>query len=130
MLIQNNSGLFQDKQGDSLLAIGFASSGAETSWQFFTSVTLVLLIIYQAFTFLITMYLLVSIWRERHLGEKYYVGDRVPRVSGIVWISIGVKLGAIDSVLGFVNGGFPVVLTRRVLRLFSRCCIAFGSVHL
>jgi hypothetical protein len=39
------------------------------------------------------------------------------------WTAAGVKLGAIETVLGFTDAGFGQDITRRVLRLLSRACL-------
>lgn len=51
---------------------------------------------------------------------------QIPRLRGISWIAVGAKLGVVETLLGFVDGGFPVVLVRRILRLLNRVCLVYG----
>ncbi|THH04545.1 hypothetical protein EW145_g5446 [Phellinidium pouzarii] len=119
----------QDAVGQSFLAIGFSSSSNQSLWQFFTSVTLVLLIVFQATIFCFTIYLAIFIFRERRVRRSYVEDYNPPTGKGIAWVSLGVKLGAIETVLGFVSDGVSVVLARRILRMFSRVCLAIGSLQ-
>jgi hypothetical protein len=48
---------------------------------------------------------------------------------GTGWIAGGIKLGAIETVIGFAQGGFGGALTRRLLRLFSRLAIVIGLIR-
>lgn len=121
--------VLQDSQGQSFLAIGFGRAGDETIWQFFTSVALVLLIVIQAFIFCFSIYVAVSLLQERRLSRSFFEGCDMPTIRGVVWIALGVKLGAIETVLGFVNDGFAIILTRRILRMASRCCLGIGALH-
>ncbi|KAG5219378.1 hypothetical protein IMY05_C4935000200 [Salix suchowensis] len=53
--------------------------------------------------------------------------DKITLFKGTAWILAGVKLGAVETVVGFVtSGGFGVSLTRRVLRMLSRAFIIIG----
>ncbi|OBZ77121.1 hypothetical protein A0H81_03158 [Grifola frondosa] len=45
---------------------------------------------------------------------------------GLGWIVVGMKLGAIETVVGFAQGGFTVALIRRILRLLGRGCLIIG----
>lgn len=47
---------------------------------------------------------------------------------GLGWIVAGMKLGAIETVIGFAHGGFGVAFTRRVLRLLAHACLIIGIV--
>lgn len=112
-----------------LLGIGFTSSTDQTLWQFFASVTLVLLLIYQGFFFLCSVYVGASLSQERRVGGSFFEGFTVPTISGVVWMAIGVKLGFAETVLGFVSGGFSVIMARRALRMLCRCCMIIGSLQ-
>jgi hypothetical protein len=91
-------------------------------WLFFTSLTFAMLMAYQAtvfcFSFLRLVWLLV----------KRYRGEHDIRVGGIAWVSAGVKLGALEAVLGFAGGTFEVSMTRRVLRFMGRACLCIGLI--
>ncbi|KAG1721448.1 hypothetical protein EDB19DRAFT_1917312 [Suillus lakei] len=57
----------------------------------------------------------------KHTDEHHFF-------NGTGWISIGIKLGAIESIVGFTAGGFAVPLTRRILRLIGRVCMIIGAL--
>ncbi len=48
-------------------------------------------------------------------------------VEGNIWISVGVKLGVIEVVLGFVQGGFGVVFARRFFAWFREYAYSQAS---
>lgn len=45
---------------------------------------------------------------------------------GIVWINIGIKLGVIETVTGFLFFGIPIAYVRRALRMLSRAFLCVG----
>lgn len=49
-------------------------------------------------------------------------------IRGTGWISGGVKLGAIETAVGFAQGGFSGAFTRRLIRLFGRLCLVIGLI--
>ncbi|KAI5120539.1 hypothetical protein M0805_004547 [Coniferiporia weirii] len=120
--------VLQDAVGQSFLAIGFSKPSDQSDWQIFTDLTLVLLIILQAFVFFYTVYLVISLLRSRRIGRSNSEEYTPPTVGGVIWISVGVKLGAIETALGFVGSEVSVVLARRILRMLSRVCLAAGSL--
>jgi hypothetical protein len=121
------------------LAVQFNSNLAKVAWTLFNSSGLALMILYQAIVFTLCLFRIFRQWTPsssgssdagRTLTEK---GERSERsrlrggkTGGFVWICIGVKLGAIEALLGFIPNGFETVLARRLLRLFSRVLIAYG----
>ena len=52
--------------------------------------------------------------------------DRSVRLRGVGWIAAGIKLGAIEVLLGFVPNGFGMTLSRRLFRLVGRLMLAWG----
>lgn len=48
------------------------------------------------------------------------------RMQGIGWIAAGIKLGAIEALLGFVPNGFGMALSRRLFRVAGRLMLAWG----
>ncbi|KAL5497809.1 hypothetical protein ACEPAH_2740 [Sanghuangporus vaninii] len=121
--------VLQNSQGQSYLAIGFGTGNDQTIWRFLTSMTLALLIILQASMFFLSIYVAMSLIQQRRTGHTVFEGHDVPTLSGVVWIAMGVKIGVIETLLGFVSGGFSIVLARRILRMLSRCCLAFGALE-
>ena len=120
--------MFENAVGQMLLGIGFSSSALQTLSQIFASITLVILILYQAFFFLSSVYVGASLAQERRVGGNFFEGFTMPTMAGIIWLSIGIKMGFVETILGFVNGGFSIILARRVLRMTSRCCLIIGSL--
>ncbi|KAF9045529.1 hypothetical protein BJ165DRAFT_1477986 [Panaeolus papilionaceus] len=111
----------------STVVVGFASKREEELWTFFTSVTLAVLTLFQAIVFSITFFrLFQALGHQRRIEEKKT--DMAHLIKGAAWISAAVKLGAIETVVGFGGGGFGVALTRRILRLLSRACLCIGLV--
>lgn len=43
-------------------------------------------------------------------------------------MTTGIKLGAIETVIGFAPMGFGGAFTRRIIRLLARACLAIGVV--
>jgi hypothetical protein len=43
-------------------------------------------------------------------------------------MATGIKLGAIETVVGFAPAGFGGAITRRILRLLGRACLIVGIV--
>ena len=113
------------ENGDSL-SIGFAKSGDETAWQFFTSIMLAFLAVTQVEVVMLATFTGIQESRGRSIPEN---PSLQPTVRGIVWITIGTVLGAIETLLGFAVGGFEVVLVRRILRMFSRIILTTGTLY-
>jgi hypothetical protein len=104
--------LFLDKRSDLL-------------WAFFTSLTLALLTAFQAAVFSFSFFRVVrAILNQRRIENKG--SDKAHLFNGIIWLSGGVKIGALESLVGLFGGGFGLALTRRIMRMMSRACIAVG----
>lgn len=107
--------------------IGFSSQSSWTLNVFFSSLSLALMTLFQAIVFMVTGFrLVVAVINQRRfdsLGQ-----DAVHMVKGIGWMAAGMKLGAIESLIGFAGGGFGIVLTRRLLRFLARACLCIGVV--
>ena len=117
--------MLQDILGNRVLAIGFRGSGEQAVWQFFNSVTLAMLLTFQAVVFFLSFYHFIKPFVSRN-SAKDTEGDLKPKPylhKGIGWIALGVKLGAIETLLGFVDGHYNIIIARRVLRLVSRACM-------
>ncbi|KAJ8520515.1 hypothetical protein ONZ45_g2658 [Pleurotus djamor] len=112
----------------------------------FANMTLTLLTSYQAISFFLAFYrLLRALYAQRNMevgdSSSNYSDDRdslgekgtspnqekIVLFKGTAWIAGGLKLGAIESVVGFVTtGGFDLSLSRRILRTLSRALIIIG----
>lgn len=109
-----------------VIVIGFSSSNQQGLWTFFTSLTLALLTGFQAAIFGFAFFRLTqAILDQRRIRSQSNVLKAHP-IKGIGWICGSLKLGAIETVIGFAGGGFGVVLTRRILRLLVRISLCIG----
>ena len=105
--------------------IGFIDSRQETLWTFFSSVTLALLAGCQATVFFFTFLRLVhAILSKRRIETSSM--DAAHFLRGIPWLSAALKLGSIETVVGFAGGQFGVAFTRRMFRFLSRACLCIG----
>ena len=109
------------------VAIGFVNSSDQSLWTFFSSLTLALLTTYQAINFVLTFYQLIRALVDKRRIEVMK-SDEAHMVRGMGWISLGIKLGAIESVIGFAPSSFGSAFTRRILRFIGRACLIIGVV--
>ena len=110
-----------------IVVIGFKNSKDQSLWTFFSALTLALLTAYQAISFTISFYQLIRVIINKRRIEVSG-SDEAHMARGIGWIAAGLKLGAIESVVGYANAGFGGAFTRRVLRLIGRACLIIGVV--
>lgn len=113
--------------GLSTVAIGFNSPSDQNFWFFFTSLTLALLTAFQAVAFCITFIRLIRAFISQRNFEAT-ASDQAYLFRGTAWIAGALKLGAIETVIGFVPSSFGIVLTRRILRFLSRAFLCIGIV--
>ncbi|KAF7366314.1 hypothetical protein MSAN_00887600 [Mycena sanguinolenta] len=111
--------------GRPVLAIGFESFNDQQIWTFFTSLTLALLTAFEAINFCFAFYRLIRAFVDQRRIETTS-SDSAHLIRGIGWISGGFKLGAIETVIGFAQGGFGGALTRRVVRFLARAFLIVG----
>jgi len=111
----------------SVMAIGFSNVKNQTLWTFFTSLTLALLTGYQAINFSFAFYRMVTALLEQRRIEATS-SDEAHLFRGIGWITGGLKLGAIETVLGFTAGGFERSMVRRIMRFLARATLCIGLV--
>lgn len=103
----------------------FLDKRSDLLWSFFTSLTLALLTAFQAAVFSFAFFRLVrAILNQRRIENNAL--DKAHLFNGIVWLCAGVKIGALESLVGLFGGGFGLALTRRIMRMMSRGCIAVG----
>ncbi|KAJ7616367.1 hypothetical protein DFH06DRAFT_1307130 [Mycena polygramma] len=113
--------------GRQVVAIGFQSLSDQQIWTFLTSLTLALLTAFQAINFCFAFYRLIRAFIDQRRIETTST-DQAHLIRGIGWITGGLKLGAIETVIGFANGGFGGAMTRRVLRFLARAFLIIGIV--
>ena len=97
---------------------------------FFSSLTLVLFIVFQALNFCACFYRLVqAAVDQRRIDITAHGNDNERHLfNGIGWITLGIKLGTIETIVGFASGDFGLVLTRRILRFLGRACLIIGVI--
>lgn len=96
---------------------------------FFNSLTLVLLVIFQALNFLACFFrLFQAIQNHRRIQETGNNDNEIHLFNGIGWMTAGIKLGVVESVIGFAAGDFGLTLTRRILRMLGRALLIVGIV--
>ncbi|KAI1792807.1 hypothetical protein LXA43DRAFT_317147 [Ganoderma leucocontextum] len=110
-----------------VLGVGFSDPTPE---MFLSSVTLVLLTAFQAANFCIAFYRLVrALSHQRTLDASQQEKEMEAHLfRGLGWIVAGMKLGAIETVIGFAQGGFGIAFTRRLLRLLAHACLVIGII--
>lgn len=65
---------------------------------------------------------------QRRIDNTQRTEDEVHLFNGLGWITVGIKLGAIESIIGFVDASFGLAMTRRILKLLGRACLIIGVV--
>ncbi|PVG04022.1 hypothetical protein CPB86DRAFT_313851 [Serendipita vermifera] len=117
------------------LAIKFDSPLAKTAWTLLSSAGSALLILYQFITFCLSAFRVYRNWSYSKTSASSNSGRRekgiddqssIFRLRGIGWVAAGIKLGAIEVLLGFIMNGFEMTLSRRLLRLMGRAMLAYG----
>jgi hypothetical protein len=111
----------------SIMAIGFSSDKNQAVWTFFSSLTIAILTAYQAINFCLTFYQLIRVFIDQRRIDASQ-SDEAHLFHGIGWIATGIKLGALESVVGFAPAGFGGAITRRILRMLGRACLIIGIV--
>ncbi|KAJ7080976.1 hypothetical protein B0H15DRAFT_475780 [Mycena belliarum] len=113
--------------GREVVAIGFRNINDQQLWTFLTSLTLALLTAFEAINFCFAFHRLVRAFIDQRRIETTST-DQAHLIRGIGWITGGFKLGAIETVIGFANGGFGGALVRRIVRLLARAFLIIGIV--
>ncbi|GJE93454.1 hypothetical protein PsYK624_096130 [Phanerochaete sordida] len=115
------------KPNSSEIGVKYADATLEL---FFNSLTLVLLVIFQAVTFSTCFYRLIQALLDQRRIDVTANGNDHERhfINGTGWIALGVKLGALESIIGFASGDFGLTLTRRILRFLGRACLIIGAI--
>ncbi|KAK1230563.1 hypothetical protein PQX77_006340 [Marasmius sp. AFHP31] len=95
--------------------------------KFMSSFSLAFLTAYQAMNFSFAFFRLAKAFLNSRRIENDSA-DEVVLFKGMGWINGGLKLGAIETVIGFADPGFGTSLTRRIFRLLARGCLVIGLV--
>lgn len=112
-------------------AVGTGDDRAHFARTFINSTCLALLAIYQVATFfLILARLARALVGQRSLEvQGVSSSDRRHLFRGTGWMAVGVKLGVVETAVGFASGSFGLFFTRRLLRLLGRACLIIGTVR-
>ncbi|TFK29444.1 hypothetical protein FA15DRAFT_700042 [Coprinopsis marcescibilis] len=109
------------------MLIGFDNPTSLQINTFFSSLTLALLIVFQAIVFLIVFFrLITALMNQRSFQNTGR--DAAHLINGVAWLSLGMKLGAIETTIGFAGGMFGLVITRRIIRFVGRACLCIGII--
>lgn len=96
-----------------------------SQWLSLSQLSLALYTAFQMLSFFLAFYRLDKAFLDQQRIETTHADER-HHFNGIGWITVGIKLGAIESIVGFAMGGFAVPFSRRILRLFSRSSLIIG----
>ncbi|TFY72564.1 hypothetical protein EVG20_g434 [Dentipellis fragilis] len=111
-------------------AIGNGDASMQSIRDFLNSLGLVLLTVYQVATFFIVIvHLAAAIVNQRSIEAQANEDNEAHLFRGTGWMALGIKFGAIESIIGFATGSFGIFFTRRFLRMISRACIIIGVVR-
>jgi len=116
---------FENGRKRRIIAVGFTN---ETVRSFMDGLVLVLFVIFQALNFCAVFLRLVKAFLNQRRIDTSEKGseDEVHLFNGLGWIAAGIKLGAVEGLIGFAAGGFGEALTRRILRFLGRACLVIG----
>jgi hypothetical protein len=113
------------------LVVTFDSNTWKTVWTLLNSAGLALLVLYQFMAFVLSSFRIYRYWSRVATHNDSISRPDTPGQStmgGLGWLAAGIKLGAIEVLLGFtfISDGVEMVLPRRLLRLLSRCMLAWA----
>ncbi|KAG2058129.1 hypothetical protein BDR06DRAFT_994768 [Suillus hirtellus] len=106
------------------LMIDFTNKN-ESLWLSLCQLSLALYTNYQCLTAFLALYRLCTALFDQLRIDTNNTDER-HFFNGTGWIAFGIKVGAVEGIIGFAAGGFAIPLSRRILRLVSRVCIIVG----
>lgn len=114
--------------GKTTLGVGFANASALGPWNIIANTTLALVTAYQAVHFCVAF---LHFFQKAFRGERAFSTAserdlRLYSMSGTGWLAAGLKLGAVETVLGFAGFTFAPTIVRRVLRVLGRAFMLIG----
>ena len=110
--------------GREIIIVGFTN---DTVRSFMDGLVLVLFVVFQALNFgAIFLRLVKAFLNQRQIDTAAGGDNEVQLFNGSGWVAGGIKLGAVEAVIGFAQGGFGEALTRRILRFLGRACLIIG----
>jgi hypothetical protein len=109
------------------VAVGFNSQTTRDAWTAISDTSLVLLALYQGIVFVLVAVRLFKVWNRQKKAEIGGGASQTKyRTRGLGWIAFALFVGAVEAIVGFVHGGFEVILARRLLHVLSRGGLVVG----
>lgn len=109
-----------------LIGVRFQNEGLRL---FFSSLALVVFTSFQALNFCVCFYrIIMALVNQKRIDASTGNDQEAHLFNGIGWMTVGIKFGAIESVVGFALGEFGVPLTRRILHMIGRACLIIGVI--
>lgn len=106
------------------LMIDFTNKN-ESLWLSLCQLSLALYTNYQCLTAFLALYRLYTALFDQLRIDTNNTDER-HFFNGTGWIAFGIKVGAVEGIIGFAAGGFAIPFSRRILRLVSRVCMIVG----
>ncbi|KAG2095679.1 uncharacterized protein F5147DRAFT_717777 [Suillus discolor] len=106
------------------LMIDFTNKN-ESLWLSLCQLSLALYTNYQCLTAFFALYRLCTALFDQLRIDTHNTDER-HFFNGTGWIAFGIKVGAVEGIIGFAAGGFAIPLSRRILRMVSRVCMIIG----
>lgn len=127
MLRESPTGFVEFSHHSKSIGVKYTETGIQ---MFFNTFTLVLFMSYQALCFCMCFYRLVHAMVDQRRIDVTAQGNDNERhlFHGTAWLALGIKLGAVETVVGFATGDFGLSLTRRILRFVGRACLIIGVI--
>ncbi|KAF7986074.1 hypothetical protein HWV62_41471 [Athelia sp. TMB] len=106
---------------------GFKTSYFYGTHTFVASLTLALLSLFSALSFLLLAY--QSLLVLTHDSPTTSSQERVHLMCGLPYLALGTKLAFIDAIAGFAPMAFSGILFRRLLRFGGRIALVWGGIN-
>ncbi|KAG9307980.1 hypothetical protein JVU11DRAFT_12028 [Chiua virens] len=101
------------------------SNNSETLWFSLSRSSLAIYTVIQFLFFLLAFSRLSTAFLDQRRIELTH-SDEHHYYHGMAWITTGIILGVIETIVGFSEMSFGITLTRRILRLISRTFLMYG----
>jgi hypothetical protein len=95
---------------------------------FFSSLTLALLALYQALIFLLIFSRMVIVLQDKRRLEGTENRLQIHKLRGVSYMAFGMVLGMIETLAGFCQTGFGVMVARKILRFLARAIFIVGII--
>lgn len=111
--------------GGATLGVGFANDATLGPWNIIANTSLALVTAYQAIHFCLAF---LHCFQKAFRGERVFSTTserdiRLQSMRGTGWLAVGLKIGAVETAIGFAGFNFTPTIARRVLRVIGRAFI-------